>query len=185
MIKGTIANADDLMKKSIDKLKAEYSALRTSRANGALLDGVKVNAYNSVMPLNQVATVSAPDARTLEIRPWDLAVLPFIEKAIYASSLGITPANDGKIIRLKLPPLTEERRGELAKHAHKIAEDFRVSVRNDRHQAIEAVKKAEKDKKIPKDERFKGEELLQKMTERYIKLIDDTLAAKEKEIMSE
>jgi ribosome recycling factor len=185
MLKELLFNTEELMKKSIDKLKKEFASLRTSRANATLLDGIKVNCYNSMMPINQVAGISVPDARTIEIRPWDVAVLDAIEKAIFSSSLGITPANDGKTIRLKIPPLTEERRKELVKYAHKVTEDFRVSVRNERHQAIELVKKAEKDKKISKDDLFKTEEQMQKLTDRYIKIMDETLLAKEKEIMSE
>lgn len=185
MIKETLSRTEDMMKKSIDKMKKEFSSLRTSRANATLLDGIKVSCYNTNMPLNQVAGISVPDAKTIEIRPWDATVLPAIEKAILASHLGITPANDGKVIRLRVPPLTEERRKELAKHVHKMAEDFRVSLRNERHQAVELVKKAEKDKKISEDDRFKTDEQLQKITAQYIKNIDELLAVKEKEIMTE
>ena len=185
MFKETLSHTEGLMKKSIDKLKKEFASLRTSRANITLVDGIKVDCYNTTLPLNQVAGISVPDAKTIEIKPWDAAVLPLIEKAIYASSLGITPANDGKVIRLKVPPLTEERRKELVKYAHKLTEDFRISVRNERHQAIEFIKKAEKDKKISKDDKFKTEEQLQKLTDQYIKIIDKLLEAKEKEVMSE
>jgi ribosome recycling factor len=185
MLKETLSHTEGLMKKSIDKLKKEFASLRTNRANITLVDGIKVSCYNTMLPLNQVAGIAIPDAKTIEIKPWDAAVLPLIEKAIYASSLGITPANDGKIIRLKVPPLTEERRKELVKYAHKLTEDFRISVRNERHQAIEFIKKAEKDKKISKDDKFKSEEQLQKLTDQYIKVIDGLLETKEKEVMSE
>jgi ribosome recycling factor len=175
--------ADDLMKKSIDKFSHELSMLRTSRATPALLDGIKVECYNTLMPISQVAGISIRDAKTIEIKPWDAAVLGLIEKAIQKSSLGINPVNDGKLIRLSLPPLTEDRRKDLVKQCHKIAEEFRVSIRNERRLAVENVKKHEKDKLITEDDRFKLEAGLQKLTDSYIKKVDEILSAKEKEIM--
>jgi ribosome recycling factor len=136
-----------------------------------------------MMPLNQLAGMSVPDARTIEIRPWDMSQLNSIEKAILKSELGLTPANDGKVIRLSLPMLTEERRRDLTKVLHKMGEEFRVSVRNIRRDMVEGVKKAEKDKQITEDERKKADADLQKLTDSYIKKLDDLLAIKEKEIM--
>ncbi|OGS21542.1 MAG: ribosome recycling factor [Elusimicrobia bacterium RIFOXYA2_FULL_39_19] len=184
MTDAIINQAEDLMKKTIERFRTDLSALRTGRASSTLIENIKVNCYNSVMPINQVAGISVPDARTIELRPWDTNVIPFIEKAIHLSQIGINPANDGKVIRLILPPLTEERRKDLIKHLNKIAEDFRISVRNDRHKAIETIKKTEKEKKISEDQRFKAEEKLQKITETYIKKIEEALLIKEKEILA-
>jgi len=178
-----LIHAEELMKKAIERLRITLAGIRAGRAAPALLDPIRVEAYNSEMTLNQVAGVSIPDARTIEIKPWDPAVLPAIEKAIFKSSLGLTPANDGKTIRLSIPPLTEERRNDLTKHVKKTAEEFKVSIRNDRRIVLEEVKKAQKDKTITEDDRFKIEEHLQKTLDAYIKKIDDLAAAKEKEIM--
>ncbi|OIO74394.1 MAG: ribosome recycling factor [Elusimicrobia bacterium CG1_02_37_114] len=178
-----VVETEKLMKKSIEKLVGELAAIRTGRASTALVETVKVQCYNSNMPLKQIAGITTPDAKTIEIRPWDHAVIADIEKAIYQSSLGLTPVNDGKIIRLNIPPLTEERRQDLVKLTHKIAEDFRVSIRNDRRQSVEMLKKMEKDKKATEDEKFKLEDMLQKLTDQYIKKIDEISAGKEKEIM--
>lgn len=182
-LKLAIATAEDLMKKTIDKMHVDFAALRTGRASPALLETIRVESYGSLMPVKQLANVGVPDARTIEIRPWDLSQLQNIEKAIQKSQLGLTPQNDGKIIRLSIPTLTEERRKDLIKVVHKMAEDFRVSIRNERRQALENVKKLEKDKKITEDDRKKGEHDMQKMTELYVKKVDEVLAAKEKEIM--
>lgn len=182
-LKLAVATAEDLMKKTIDKMHVDFAALRTGRASPALLETIRVESYGSLMPVKQLANVGVPDARTIEIRPWDLSQLQNIEKAIQKSQLGLTPQNDGKIIRLSIPTLTEERRKDLIKVVHKMAEDFRVSIRNERRQALENVKKLEKDKKITEDDRKKGEHDMQKMTELYVKKVDEVLAAKEKEIM--
>ncbi|MFH1368754.1 MAG: ribosome recycling factor [Elusimicrobiota bacterium] len=177
------ASAEDLMKKTIDKMHAEFAALRTGRASVSLVEGLKVESYGTMMPIRQLANLGAPDAKTIEIRPWDISQMANIEKAIQKSQLGLTPINDGKMIRLSVPALTEERRKELIKVVHKIAEDFRISIRNERRQAMENIKKLEKDKKITEDDRQKGEQDLQKLTEHYIKKADELLATKEKEIM--
>ncbi|MFN3966077.1 MAG: ribosome recycling factor [Endomicrobiia bacterium] len=182
MPEAILQNAESLMKKTIEKLKQEISSIRTGKASPALLEEIKVNCYNSIMPLNQVAGITTPDYKTIEIRPWDNSILPEIEKAIYKSSLGLTPTNDGKIIRLTIPPLTEERRQELVKFVNKIGENFRTSIRNDRRQVLEMIKKSYKDKKISEDMKFKLEEKLQKITDEYIKKIDEIISAKEKEI---
>lgn len=185
LTKEILIKTEDLMKKSLERMSKEFISIRTGSANVGLVENVKVECYNSISPLNQVAGITIPDAKTLEIRPWDAAILGDIEKALFKASIGITPVNDGKVIRLKVPPLTEERRHELAKVVHKLAEEFRVSLRNERHTALETVKKAEKEKKITEDDRFKTEALLQKLTEAYMKRIDEMAKAKEKEIMQQ
>lgn len=182
-MKKVLAATEDLMKKTIDRIHVEFAAIRTGRASTALVDGIKVDSYGSMMPIKQLANLGTPDARTIEIRPWDISQTANIEKAIQKSQLGLTPVNDGKVIRLSIPSLTEERRKDLIKVVHKIAEDFRVSIRNERRQAIENVKKLEKDKKITEDDKKKGEQDLQKLTELYVKKVDELLAGKEKEIM--
>jgi ribosome recycling factor len=149
-----------------------------------LVEGVKVDYYGTVTSLRQLGAISTPDARTIMIQPWDKNSLGDIEKAILKSELGISPTNDGKVIRLSVPPLTQERRVELDKILKKIAEDGRVSIRSARHSAIEHAKKLEKDKAATEDERFKAQEDIQKLTDKYIKEIDNSLAAKEKEIQA-
>jgi len=182
-LKQTFASAEDLMKKTIDKMHTDFSSIRTGRASPALLENVKVESYGSMMPIKQLANVGVPDPRTIEIRPWDISQISNIEKAIQKSQLGLTPVNDGKVVRLSVPTLTEERRKELTKVVHKMSEDFRISIRNERRQLMENVKKLEKDKKITEDELKKAEEGLQKITEIYIKKVEEVLAVKEKEIM--
>ena len=150
--------------------------------SSAMVDSVKVDYYGAPTPLKQLAAVSTPDARLVVIQPWDKAAMADIEKAILKSDIGITPTNDGKVIRLTIPPLTPERRAELDKVVKKIAEDGHVSVRTARHASRENVRKSEKDKIITEDEKFKTQEEVQKLTDKYIKEIDDLLAAKEKEI---
>jgi len=178
-----LQNAEELMKKTIEKLKNEISTVRTGKASPSLLEEIKVNCYNSIMPLKQVAGITTPDHKTIEIKPWDNSIIQEIEKAIYKSSLGLTPVNDGKVIRLSIPPLTEERRQELVKFVNKIGENFRISIRNDRRNALEIIKKSHKEKKINDDMKFKLEEKLQKITDDYIKKIDEIISAKEKEIL--
>lgn len=175
--------AEEKMKKSLERLKQEFSGLRTGRATGTLLDHIKVDYYGSVVPLKQVAAVSVPEGRTLEVKPWDIGALPAIEKAIRTSDLGLNPNNDGKIIRLSIPTLTEERRKELVKVAKKMAEDFRIAIRNDRRDAMEKIKKAEKDKTISEDQRKNAEQTLQHLTDQYIRRVDEVLAVKEKDIL--
>ena len=175
--------AEDQMKKAVIRLQSELSALRTGRANVSLLEGIKVDYYGSFMPINQLANVSATDGRTLEVKPWDKEGLTAIEQAILKSELGVTPLNDGKILRLSIPTPTAERRKELVRIIHKHAEDFRVAVRNIRREILEELKKSEKDKHISQDELRRGEQEIQKLTDHYIKTIDTLLAAKEKEIL--
>ena len=171
------------MEKSVEAFKSELSKVRTGRASLALLDGIMVDAYGSEMPLNQVGTLTIPESRLIAIQPWDPQVLPAIEKAILKSDVGLTPVNDGKIIRLNIPQLTEERRKELVKQVKKIAEEFRVAVRNVRRDAIDTLKKQKKDKEISEDDLFKLQDEAQSETDSYISQIDEITASKEKEVM--
>lgn len=171
------------MDTAINALKREFATIRTGRASLSLLDGIKVDYYGSITPLNQVASLAVPESRLITIQPWDSKVIENIEKAIQSSGIGLTPANDGKIIRLPVPPLTEERRKELVKLAKKMAEDSRVAIRNIRRDINEEVRKIEKEKKISEDESRKSLEDIQKTTDQYIKKIDEILKKKEEEIM--
>jgi ribosome recycling factor len=171
------------MKKSIETLKKDFARIRTGRASPTLLDGIKVDYYGSPMPVSQVATISIPDARTIMIQPWEKSLLGAIEKAVQASGLGLNPKNDGNVVRLPIPPLSEERRRELVKSCKEISEDNKIAIRNIRRDANEKIKKMEKDKQITEDERKKGEEGIQKLTDQYIKTVDEQLVVKEKEIM--
>jgi len=180
--KELIHDTETKMKKTVEATLREFSTVRTGRASGAILDNIKVEYYGTPTPLKQVAAVTTPDARLIVVQPWDKNVLGDIEKAILKSDLGISPTNDGKNIRLTIPPLTQERRAELDKVLKKIAEDGHVSIRTGRHHAIEGIRKLEKDKVITEDEKFKAQEDIQKLTDKYIKEIDTALAAKEKEI---
>lgn len=182
MIKKIKDDTRQKMDKSISLLTQELAKIRTGRATPALLDGVKVEYYESLLPLNQVASISIPEPRLIVIQPWDKQALSTIEKAIYKADLGITPNNDGNVIRLSLPPLTSERREELVKLAQKLAEESRIAIRNIRRDANNELKKIEKDKKISNDDYFKAQEEIQKMTDEYIKKVDEVLKKKEKEI---
>jgi ribosome recycling factor len=174
--------AKQKMEKSLNLLNQEFAKIRTGRATPALLDGVKVEYYDTVLPLNQVASISIPEPRLIVIQPWDKQALSAIEKAIYKADIGLTPNNDGNVIRLSLPPLTAERREELVKLAQKLAEESRVAIRNIRRDANNELKKLEKEKKISEDDSFKGQESIQKLTDEYIKKVDEILKKKEKEI---
>jgi ribosome recycling factor len=167
---------------AIDSLRKEFTGLRTGRASVNLLDPVTVEAYGQRMPLNQVGTVSAPEPRLLTVNVWDKGLVTPTAKAIREAGLGLNPAPDGQIIRIPIPELTTERRNELAKLAHKYAEQGRVAVRNVRRDGMEALKKAEKDHKISQDEHRQKSDEVQKLTDRYVKTVDDALATKEKEI---
>jgi len=181
-VKDILRDAEDRMKKSTEVLAHEFSTVRTGRATPALVDGIKVDYFGTPTPLKSLAAISTPDAKLIVIQPWDASVCGDIEKAILKSELGITPVNDGKLIRLQIPDLSKERRIELAKVVKKMAEDGRISVRNIRHSAIEHIKKIEKDKIITEDERFTGQDAIQKLTDKYIAKVEELLAAKEKEI---
>ena len=171
------------MESSVEALKRELVKIRTGRASLSLLDGITVEAYGSKMPLNQVGTLTIPESRLIAIQPWDPQMLAVIEKAILSSDLGLTPANDGKIIRLNIPPLTEERRKDLVKQVKKISEDFRVAIRNARREGNDMLKSMKKDKEISEDDMFRLQEEAQKETDNYIKQIDEIAAGKEKEVM--
>jgi ribosome recycling factor len=170
------------MGSAMDALKKEFTGLRTGRASVNLLDPVQVEAYGQRMPLNQVGTVSAPEPRLLTVSVWDKSLVTPTAKAIRDSGLGLNPAPDGQLIRIPIPELTTERRNELAKLAHKYAEQGRVAVRNVRRDGMEALKKAEKDHKISQDEHRQKSDEVQKLTDRYVKQVDDALTHKEKEI---
>ena len=173
----------DKMGKSIEALKKEFVRLRTGRATPALLDGIKVNCYESMMPIDQVASVSVPESRLITIKPWDQSVIKEIEKSILKSELGLTPMNDGKIIRISIPPLTEERRKELAKMAKKMAEEAKIAVRNHRRDANDIFKELKNDKEMSEDEMFKAQDEVQKITDDFIGKVDSVTAEKEKEIL--
>jgi ribosome recycling factor len=171
------------MEKGIETFRHELSKVRTGRASLALLDNISVDAYGSVLPLNQVGTLTIPESRMIVIQPWDPQMLPAIEKAILKSSIGLTPISDGKIIRLNIPQLTEERRKELVKQVKKIAEEFRVAIRNIRRETNDILKKQKKDKEISEDELFKLQEEAQQETDSFVKQIDKIILAKEKEVL--
>ena len=175
-----IKNAKQLMDKAVDAVKREFSTVRTGRATTALLDLVKVEAYGSEMPLNQVGTVAAPEPKLLTVQPWDKSLLKAVEKAILASDLGLTPANDGNIIRIPIPSLTEERRKELVKVIHKFAEEGRVAIRHARTEAISRIKKTEH---VSEDEKKHAEKDVQKLHDDHLKLVDAAVKTKEAEIM--
>ena len=172
------------MQKALDHLADEFGAVRAGRANAKVLDRISVEYYGSETPLNGVATISSPDARTLVIQPWDTKLLKDIAKAIQMSDLGINPQNDGRVIRLVFPQLTEERRKELAKQVKKYAEDAKVAMRNIRRDGMDYVKKLKKNSEITEDDQKKAEKDLQDLLDKYIKKVDAALAAKEKELMA-
>ncbi len=172
------------MQAAVDLLAREFGGVRTGRANTALLDALRVEAYGSVTPINQMASLSVPDPKTLVIQPWDASQLHAIEKAILKSDLGLTPASDGKVIRLTMPTLTEERRKQLAKTVGKLAEDARVAIRNVRREANDKVKALAKDKKVSQDEERRGHDQIQKTTDRYITRVDELAKKKEQEILA-
>ena len=172
------------MTKTIDALKHEYTTIRAGRANAQMLDKVRVDYYGSLTPINQMAAISVPEPRTLMINPWDKSSMAEIEKAIRNSDLGLNPTNDGQVIRISVPALTEERRKELAKRVHKVAEEFKVRLRNERRDANDALKKMGKGGDISEDEIKDLEEQLQKLTDKYIKEIDVAVDVKTKEVMT-
>lgn len=176
-------NAEDRMQKAIASLKKELATLRAGRAHASLLDRVQVEYYGAPTPVNQLGTISTPDPRTIVIQPWDKSVIGDIEKAILKSDLGLTPSNDGGVIRINLPALTEERRMELVKMTRKYGEEGKVAIRNIRRDANDEIKKLEKSGDISEDESRRHQDEIQKMTDRYIGEVDKILAAKESEIM--
>ncbi len=172
------------MTAALEALGRDFATVRTGRASVGLVDGIRVDYYGTPTPVNQMATVSVPDARTLVIQPWEAGQLKAIEKAISASDLGITPQNDGKLIRLTIPSPTEERRKQLAKTVHKIAEDGRIAIRNARREANDRLKAMAKDKKVSEDEERRAHDQVQKTTDRFIAKVDELLKKKEQEILS-
>ncbi|MCI5146467.1 MAG: ribosome recycling factor [Candidatus Electrothrix sp. AR3] len=181
---GTIVDEiKEKMEARVEALKRDLVRIRTGRASVALLDGIKVDAYGSKLPIDQVGTMTIPESRMIVIQPWDPQMLPIIAKAIQASDIGLTPANDGKVIRLSIPQLTEERRKELVKQVKKIAEEFKVGIRNDRREANDIFKKQKNEKEISEDEMFGSQEDVQQLTDSFIKKIDEIAAGKEKEVM--
>jgi len=178
-----LIESEEKMEKALVSLAGEFSRLRTGRASSALLEGVKVNYYGTLTPLKQIASVSVPDSRSITIQPWDRSAFGDVEKAILKSDLGLNPINDGKIIRINIPALTEERRKELVKIAKKYTEDAKVAIRNVRRDANETLKKMQKSKDITEDDLHKGQNDVQKLTDEYVAKTDETLKAKESEIM--
>jgi ribosome recycling factor len=176
-------SAEERMDKAVAALKKELATLRAGRATPALLDRIQAEYYGTMTPINQLGSITTPDARTLVIQPWDKSALAAIEKAILKSDLGLTPANDGSIIRITLPPLTEERRNELVKMVKKAGEDAKVAIRNVRRDANDEIKKLEKSGAVSEDETRRHQDDIQKATDRFIAEVDKILAAKEKEIM--
>jgi ribosome recycling factor len=181
--KDALSQARARMEKAVDDFRRELSGIRTGRANVSILDHVRVDYHGSQMPINQLGTVTIPDPMMLVISPWDPGAVALIDKAIRTSDLGLNPTNDGKVIRLPVPPLTEERRKDLVKHLHKVLENHRTAMRNVRRDIKEAIEHLEKDKKVSEDERKRSVEELEKLTHSATKKIEDLSAAKEKEIM--
>ncbi|AJE02978.1 ribosome recycling factor [Geobacter pickeringii] len=183
MTKEVIADMKNHMEKSVESLRREYQKVRTGRASTGLLDEIKVEYYGNPSLLNQVATLAIPEPRTITIQPWEAKMIPVIEKAIMNANLGFTPANDGKVIRISLPPLTEERRKDIVKMLKKLAEEAKIAVRNIRRDAIDGLKKLEKDKQISEDDLKRAEKDVQDVTNSFVAKIDEVLAHKEKEVM--
>lgn len=182
----TIVNdASANMKKAVEHVQQQLTKVRTGRASASMLDNVKVEYYGEPTPISQVGSVSTPDARSILIQPWDRSVLQGIERAILAANLGVTPQNDGQVIRITVPPLTEERRKDIVKQCKKMAEEGKLAVRNIRRDANEHLKVAEKAEHYSEDDRKRGEDEVQKLTDKYVKDIDTILAAKEVEVMEE
>ncbi len=181
--KDALAQAKTRMEKAVEDFRKDLAAIRTGRANVALLDQVRVDYHGTPMPINQLGTLSVPDAAQILISPWDPGAVPLIDKAIRTSDLGLNPTNDGKVVRVPIPALTEDRRKELVKHIHRVLEDHRTAVRNIRRDVKEAVEKIEKEKKISEDERKRTLDELEKLTHSETKKIEDLSATKEKEVL--
>jgi ribosome recycling factor len=179
-----IKDLETRMQAAVDLLSREFSGVRTGRANTALLDGLRVEAYGVQTPVSQMASLSVPDPKTLVIQPWDASQMPAIEKAILKSDLGLTPSNDGKVIRLIMPTLTEERRKQLAKTVGKLAEEARVAVRNIRRDANDRIKAIARDKKVAQDEERRSHDQIQKITDRFVARVDELTKKKEQEILA-
>lgn len=183
MIEETYEETRDRMDKSIAALKGEIKRIRTGRASASLLDGIRADYYGTPTPLNQMASVSVPESRLIVIQPWDVTAIKEIEKAILKSDLGLTPSSDGKLIRISVPPLSEERRKQLAKSLHKTCEEYKVAIRNIRRDANELIKGFKKEGDIAEDDAFKAQDEVQKITDEFIKQVDEIYKDKEKEIL--
>ena len=183
MINATLEETRERMDKTMTALEKEMGRVRTGRASANMLDSVKVDYYGTLTPLNQMASLAIPESRLITIQPWDATVIKAIEKGILKANLGLTPSNDGKIIRVSIPPLTEDRRKEIAKGVGKTCEEYRVAVRNIRRDANEMFKSLKKDGDISEDEQFKAQDQVQKITDEHIKVIDGVYTEKEKEIL--
>jgi ribosome recycling factor len=181
--KDALTQAKIRMEKAVEDFRKELAGVRTGRANVSLLDSVRVDYHGTSMPINQLGTLSVPDATMIMISPWDTSAVPMIDKAIRTTDLGLNPTNDGKVVRVPIPPLTEDRRKDLVKHIHKVLENHRTAVRNIRRDIKEAVEKLEKDKKISEDDRKRSLDELEKLTHSETKKIEDLSASKEKEVM--
>lgn len=183
MIQETYEETTERMGKSIAALKSELKRIRTGRASVSLLDGIRVDYYGTPTPLNQMASLSVPESRLIMIQPWDVSAIKEIEKAILKSDLGLTPSSDGKLIRISIPPLTQERRKQLVRTLQKTCEEYKVAVRNVRRDSNELMKGFKKDGDISEDDLFKAQDEIQKITDTFIKMIDDIFKEKEKEIL--
>jgi ribosome recycling factor len=179
----SINEARALMEKAIEAMRREFASVRTGKASPALLDAVRVDAYGSKMPINQLANVSAPEPRLLLVQPWDKSLMTTIEKAIQAAELGLNPANDGNVIRVPIPALTEERRKDMVRQLHKLAEEGRVAVRHARQEANKELKRKQSSHEVSEDDAHRQMDEVQKMTDNFIHKIDDLLKAKEQEVM--
>ncbi len=179
---GVLRDAETKMQKALETVTRNFNTVRTGRASPALVEGVRVEYYGTPTPLKQIATISTPDPRMIVVQPWDPQALPEIEKALLRADLGISPFNDGKLIRISIPPLSTERREELVKVVRGQAEEGRIAIRNIRHSAKETIEKLFKDKGIPEDDKFKGLDDLQKLTDRYHSKVDELLAGKEADL---
>jgi ribosome recycling factor len=183
MVEKVKKDTEGRMKKAVENTRAELAKIRTGKASPALLDAVRVNYFGSSVPIKQVASINTPEARLITVQPWDRKMIGEIEKAILKSDLGLTPVNDGTLIRLPIPPLTEERRKDLVRLCHKLAEEGRIAIRNIRRDANDQLRKAQKDHQISEDEMHWGLEEIQKLTDTYIKQVDEILKKKEAEVL--
>ncbi len=183
MIEETYQETRDRMGKTITALENELKRIRTGRASASLMDGIKLDYYGTLTPLNQMSTVAVPESRLITIQPWDASMIKEIEKAILKSDLGLTPSNDGKLIRIAIPPLSEERRKELVKLVNKSCEEHKVAIRNIRRDSNELIKGFKKDGDVSEDDAFKAQDQIQKITDEFVKKVDEVYKAKEKEIL--
>ncbi|MFQ5646368.1 MAG: ribosome recycling factor [bacterium] len=184
MINEVREETEGKMRSSIEALRRDLATIRTGRASLAILDNIRVDYYGNLTPLNQVATLSIPEPRLITIQPWESSLIPVIEKALQTSDLGVSPNNDGKIIRIPIPQLTEERRGEMVKRIKAMGEDARISIRNQRRDGIEDLKAFEKEKEISEDDLHRGQEQIQKLTDSYIAKVQELVEIKEKDVMT-